>query len=77
MSPIALTDDELTAVMAAARPLDRDQRDAFLQAVAAELRKPGGAVGPGTVYRVCAELQRKFANRGWRLTRTSFITGGL
>ena len=46
--------------MAAARPLDRNQRDAFLQAVAAELRKAGGSVGPGTVHRICAELQRRF-----------------
>jgi hypothetical protein len=60
MSPIALTDAELDAVMAAARPLDRNQRDAFLQAVAHELRKAGGAVGPGVVHRVCAELQRQF-----------------
>jgi predicted DNA-binding transcriptional regulator YafY len=58
--PLKLSDDELTAVMSACRPLDRDQRDEFLQAVAAELRKAGGAVGPGTVHRICSELQRRF-----------------
>ena len=60
MPPLRLSDSELDAVMAAARPLDRDQRDQFLQAVAVELRKAGGAVGPGTVHRICAELQRRF-----------------
>ena len=50
MSPLKLSDDELTAVMAACRPLDPSQRDEFLQAVAVELRKAGGAVGPGTVF---------------------------
>ena len=58
--PLRLSDSELDAVMAAARPIDRDQRDAFMQAVAAELRKAGGAVGPGVVHRICAELQRRF-----------------
>jgi hypothetical protein len=60
MQPLRLSDDELDAVMAAARPIDRDQRDAFLQTVAAELRKAGGEVGPGTVHRICAELQKRF-----------------
>lgn len=60
MSPLKLSDDELTAVMAACRPLDPSQRDEFLQAVAVELRKAGGAVGPGTVFRICAELQARF-----------------
>jgi hypothetical protein len=60
MPPLKLSDAELDCVMNACRPLDRDQRDAFLQAVATELRKAGGSVGPGVVYRVCAELQRRF-----------------
>jgi hypothetical protein len=56
--PLRLSDDELTAVMAAARPLPVERRDAFLQEVAAELR--GREIGPGMVHRVCAETQRRF-----------------
>jgi hypothetical protein len=59
MSPIKLTDDELDAVMAAARPLAVERRDAFLQQVASSLRRCG-EIGPGTVHRVCAEAQRQF-----------------
>jgi hypothetical protein len=57
--PLRLSDSELDAVMAAARPLDRDQRDAFLQAVATAL-KGCGEIGPGTVGRIVAEQQRRF-----------------
>jgi hypothetical protein len=56
--PLRLSDDELTAVMAAARPIAVERRDAFLQEVAAELR--GREIGPGLVHRVCAETQRRF-----------------
>jgi hypothetical protein len=58
-NPIRLSDSELEAVMAAARPLDVSVRDAFLQAVAAALANCTD-IGPGTVYRVVAETQRKF-----------------
>ena len=58
MPPLALTDSELDAVLAAARPLPVERRDAFLQAVAAELR--GREVGPGLVHRVVAQVQREF-----------------
>jgi hypothetical protein len=57
--PIRLTDSELDAVMAAARPLPVARRDAFLQQVAAELRHCN-ELGPGVVHRVCAETQRRF-----------------
>jgi hypothetical protein len=57
--PLALTDSELDAVFAAARPLPIERRDAFLQAVAAEL-KGCREIGPGLVHRVCAETQRAF-----------------
>jgi hypothetical protein len=53
MSPLKLTDDELDAVLAAARPLDVGDRDAFLQAVAAALQSEG-KIGPGVVRRVTA-----------------------
>jgi hypothetical protein len=57
--PIRLTAAELDAVLAAAKPLARDVRDAFLQHVAAEL-STCAEIGPGTVHRVCRETQRKF-----------------
>jgi hypothetical protein len=59
MPPIRLSDTELDAVMAAARPLDERMRDAFLQRVASELGRCG-EVGPGVVHRICAEAQREF-----------------
>ena len=56
---VKLTDSELDAVMAAARPLDVAMRDAFLQQVARELgRCP--EIGPGVVGRVCAEVQARY-----------------
>jgi hypothetical protein len=58
MPPIRLTDDELSAVLAAARPLDVTLRDAFLQRVASTLQEYR-EVGPGLVHRVCAEAQRQ------------------
>jgi hypothetical protein len=59
MPPLALTDSELDTVLAAARPLAVERRDAFLQEVAAVLAGVG-EVGPGVVHRVCAETQRRF-----------------
>ena len=56
MPPIRLTDDELSAVLAAARPIPVERRDAFLQDVAALLR--GREVGPGTVHRAIEQAQR-------------------
>ena len=56
--PVRLTDDELSAVMAAARPLPPAARDGFLQAVAAALQ--GQELGPGLVARTCGQLQRQF-----------------
>jgi hypothetical protein len=55
MTPLALSDAELAVVMQAAQPLAPDQRDGFLQAVAAELAQIP-AVGPGAVHRVCRQL---------------------
>ena len=49
MKPIKLTDAELDAVFSAARPLDPDLRDPFLQAVAHALQQDcSGEIGPGT-----------------------------
>jgi hypothetical protein len=58
-NPVRLTDDELSTVMAAARPLPVERRDAFLQQVAAALQACR-EIGPGAVYRAVAETQRAF-----------------
>lgn len=61
MPPIRLSDTELDAVFTACRPLDPALRDPFLQAVAHALQQDcGGEVGPGTVARVCRDMQRQF-----------------
>jgi hypothetical protein len=57
--PLALTDDELSALQRAAAPIHPLQRDAFLQALAVELERYP-VVGPGVVFRAAAELQRRF-----------------
>jgi hypothetical protein len=54
---LKLSDAELDAVMAAARPLEPARRDAFLQAVAGALGSCT-EIDPGVVYRVVAEVQR-------------------
>jgi hypothetical protein len=59
---LALSDDELRAVMSAAAPLPPHQRDAFLRDVAAELAKHL-EIGPGVIGRVCSRLQREHINR--------------
>jgi hypothetical protein len=64
MPPIRLTDDELSAVLAAARPLDVRMRDPFLRAVAHELQGCS-EIGPGVVHQVCREQQRVFMNGAW------------
>jgi hypothetical protein len=58
MPPIRLSDSELDAVMAAARPLPVHLRDPFLHAVAHAL-SDRNVIGPGTVHQVCRELQRQ------------------
>ena len=60
-SLLALTDDQITTIMALARPLLPAQRTAFLEMVAAKLqgRCNGDGVGDGVVYRTCRELQRE------------------
>jgi hypothetical protein len=59
MPPVRLTDSELDSVMAAARPLPVERRDAFLQAVAGALQGCE-VIGPGLVARICAEVQPRF-----------------
>jgi hypothetical protein len=64
MPPLRLSDSELDAVMAAARPLPVALRDSFLHAVAHELAGHK-EVGPGVVHQVCREQQRIFMNGAW------------
>jgi hypothetical protein len=56
--PLALSDSEYDAVMAAARPLQPHQRSAFLEALALELRGLG-ELGDGRVHRAIAKIQRE------------------
>jgi hypothetical protein len=57
---IKLTDDELTQVFRCAAPLPVADRDRFLQQVAERLART--TVGEGSVFRVCAEVQRELLN---------------
>jgi hypothetical protein len=58
-SPIKLSDAAMDAILSAAQPIDRDQRSAFLQAVAAELAGHA-TIGDGLVSRVCRDIQKRF-----------------
>jgi hypothetical protein len=57
-SPLRLTDIQLAAVLRAAEPLAVGNRGAFLQDVATALQ--GQELGDGTVYRVVAQVQRRY-----------------
>jgi hypothetical protein len=59
MRPIRLSDDELTSIFQAARPLRPHDRDAFLQHVASEL-STCAEIGPGSVAKACRAAQRLF-----------------
>ena len=58
-TPLALNDNEYSAVMQAAQPVHPLQRGAFLEALAKELERHP-VVGPGLVHRCAAELQRHY-----------------
>jgi hypothetical protein len=57
MPPLALSDDELDAVLNLAAPLPPQNRNSFLEAIAAELQARGTEAGPGAVHRIARELQ--------------------
>jgi hypothetical protein len=57
-SPLALSDSEITTIMAACRPLSPSDRDAFLQHVASALAGQP-VLGDGVVARVCREIFRE------------------
>ena len=62
MPPLRLSDDELDAVMLAARPLRPHDRDAFLQEVANALAGCS-EIGPGTVPWLVARRSASFSIR--------------
>jgi hypothetical protein len=57
-APIALTDEQLDAIIRACGPLRPDARGAFLETVAAALQ--GREIGDGAVYLAIAAAQRQF-----------------
>jgi hypothetical protein len=57
-TPLALSDSQITAVMALARPLLPSQRTAFLEMLAAKL-DGRGEIGDGQLHQLCRELQRQ------------------
>jgi hypothetical protein len=57
--PIALTDEQLSAVMAVAEPLAPADRSAFLEDVAVALAALP-TIGDGVVNRVVREVQSKY-----------------
>jgi len=59
MPPISLTDAELDVVLAAASPLQPQDRDAFLRQVADNLSATTEPIGPGTIYRAVLLAQRQ------------------
>jgi hypothetical protein len=59
MPPLRLSDDQLSAVWQAAKPLAVDQRGPFLEALAAELRGQG-ELGDGAIYRAIRAVQRRY-----------------
>ena len=58
--PLSLSDDELDVVMNLAAPLPPQNRNNFLEAIAAELQARGAEVGPGAVHRIASELQGRY-----------------
>ena len=59
---LSLSDDELAALLSAARPIPARDRDQFLRAVASELEKHE-VIGVGVIHRVTAKIQRQHLNR--------------
>lgn len=55
--PISLTDDEMTAILAASQPLEPDDRVPFLEAVVAAVARLA-VRGPGSTFRIIRETQR-------------------
>ena len=58
-APLALTDDQLGAIMRLAAPLQPQCRDAFLRILAHELRDKRD-VGDGELHRIAAEVIKSY-----------------
>jgi hypothetical protein len=58
-SPLALTDEQMTAILAASHPLPPDVRGPFLEACARELAALP-VVGDGVVHRVVMFCQQRY-----------------
>jgi hypothetical protein len=59
VKPFGVDDESYDIIMRAAAPLARGLRDGFLEDVASTLRNIGDP-GPGALYRLCREVQRKY-----------------
>ena len=57
--PLALSDDQMTALINAAQPLQRINRGEFLRSVA-DCFAGRSEVGHGELHRVIAEVQRRY-----------------
>jgi hypothetical protein len=57
-TPLALSDAQITTTMGLARPLQPQQRTAFLEMIAAKLNGRR-EIGDGQLHRLCVELRRK------------------
>jgi hypothetical protein len=57
MSPLKLTDDQMSQVLRSAEPLRPSARSAFLRDVAQALN--GHELGDGAVMRACREAQKR------------------
>jgi hypothetical protein len=62
---LRLSDEQLTAVMAAAKPLSPPDRSAFLEQVAQALQA-APEIGDGVLHRTIATLQRQFLSASTR-----------
>ncbi len=58
LKPLGVNDESYSIIMAAAAPLARGLRDAFLEDVAHTLRDIGDP-GPGALYRLMREIQKR------------------
>jgi hypothetical protein len=57
--PLCLTDNQLTTIFDACSPLEPEDRDTFLRAIAHELRGRD-EVGDGELFKICIALQRQY-----------------
>ena len=70
MMPVRHTDSQLAEVMLAARTVPVDLRQAFLEALAVELRDRGNPLGDGVVHRLSYEVARRI---NWGAERSAAV----